>query len=79
MIIECPECGCTMTKSKRSGGYYMCQSCGCQVITKYGKIVDVLGGPDDYDDFYDDGPGEGCRACGNPDWPKCLDACPMGE
>ncbi len=22
-------------------------------------------------------PGEGCRACGNPVYPKCMDACPL--
>ncbi|MBR0352757.1 MAG: hypothetical protein IJH53_06090 [Oscillospiraceae bacterium] len=22
-------------------------------------------------------PGEGCRACGNPVYPSCMDACPL--
>ncbi len=24
-------------------------------------------------------PGEGCRACGNPVHPKCIDSCPLME
>lgn len=31
-----------------------------------------------YSDFYteDDEP-VGCRACGNPAWPECMDSCPL--
>ena len=32
-----------------------------------------------YEDAYDDDIPEGCAACGNPDYPKCCDSCPMFE
>lgn len=84
MEMECPNCGQIMIRDKQPGGYYRCPDCHMAIIAKYGKVLDILNGPDapeGYDDYYDDddGPGEGCRACGNPNYPNCLDSCPMGD
>ena len=77
MAYYCPQCGSEMVLEDDGDVY--CDNCMCY----YG-----LNNPDDYSDpnWYlretdenigDLDPGPGCRACGNPVYPNCIDSCPL--
>lgn len=77
----CPECGEEMVKDDYDDDYY-CDNCMCYFSIpkdqeKFFKnplthlIQDIFSCIDD------NRPGPGCRACGNPSYPKCKDSCPL--
>jgi hypothetical protein len=77
----CEMCGGTLYKKKHTKYMYVCPNCWYQINISNG-IRDFTREYylNEYGQYYfdnDDGPEEGCRACGNPAWPNCKTSCPM--
>lgn len=72
MQIECPNCSNVM---KRINAHQYECTCGNWAYYDDGSTTyrSQTEDPDTWD--YDED--SGCTACGNPDWPKCKDACPL--
>ncbi len=75
MAYYCPECGEEMVLE--DDGDLYCDNCMC-----YYPCSDDYTDPNRYlwvtdEDKSNDIPGPGCRACGNPAYPNCIDSCPL--
>ena len=73
MAYYCPQCGEEMVLE--DDGDLYCDNCMC-----YYSPSDSYKDPDMhtwYNAPESNGPGPGCRACGNPAYPNCIDSCPL--
>lgn len=78
----CPRCESWMYKEHGSQGVYYCLNCMLEIqidpITKT-----IVSSSEDiseyfYNDVYDDDEREDCCvACGNPDYPNCMESCAL--
>ena len=82
MAYYCPECGEELVLE--DDGDYYCDNCMCYHSISPGQER-FYEDPDGYLEYRDDEkkesdlPGPGCRACGNPNYPKCIDSCPLTD
>ena len=74
MSVYCPECGCELVLE--DDGDYYCNACEVYFDPIIAKYYSEPLSPD-YCADAKDCPEEGCRACGNPAYPKCVDSCPL--
>lgn len=89
LFVNCPKCGKEFDlyeavhvfdlshddASTFDLGDYYCEDCAEEEYEKY--INDETGRPDYLDEFDDDDEemNDGCRTCGNPDYPACRPSC----
>ncbi len=84
-----PVCKCgTIMEQDYETDIWVCPDCNFEVddydeYETYGPYAELLETTflvDSYDniwDDYDDTPGPGCDACGNPAYPNCKSSCPI--
>lgn len=80
MAYYCPRCGAEMVKDDYDDEYY-CDDCMCYFSITPGQEK-FFEDPNTYliqdkDARGNDLAPAGCRACGNPNYPNCIDSCPL--
>ena len=75
--VICPRCDSWMYKEHGSVGVYYCLNCMLEItIDPITKQIIKSNDEYTYEEVYsDDSMEECCIACGNPNYPDCMDSC----
>lgn len=75
--VICPRCDSWMYKEHGSKGVYYCLNCMLEItIDPYTKQIISSNDEYTYEDTYAEERDEDmCIACGNPNYPDCMDSC----